>query len=338
MGLYSKDRSILIAILSPGFPSTPGGVTDHTHRLVGHWTAAGRTVRVIGDVALDPAEGVRELAASGVTGLLIQYVPFLYGRRGLSSYPERLARAAKTAGIRVTVFVHEPWVPMTRLPWLVLGPLQRRQLLRLVRVADRVITAVPAWRAALGPQTEVLYVGSNLGPVPPATSPTPLPAPVVFSPTAAGFRFGWIVAAARAIGAKPGLILIGTHAAEAPPHPDWDWRGRLPGPDALRIMAQARLMLAPFIDGATGRRTSLLAAVSSGARVISSGGPLLDPVFRDSPVLIANNEAEFVDLAVRTWNAPDAPAAREARLTWYGRHFEPAALDARLLRVVTGSP
>ena len=335
-----------LAVLSPGFPSSPGGVTDHTHRLVGHWAGAGHAVRVVADLGVEPETLAAELAESRVRGLLIQYVPFLYGRRGLSSYPERLAGSARTRGIQVILFVHEPWVPMTRLPWLVLGPLQRRQLRRLIRVADRVVTAVPAWRVTLGPRTELLYVGSNLGAVPSDIPSTQLAGPVVFSPTAAGLRFDWIVAAARAIGASPGLVLVGIDAAEARRHPQlagwidptWDWRGRLAAPEALRVIARAQLVLTPFVDGATGRRTSMLAAVSSGARVLSSTGPLLDPLFRESPVLLANSKSEFVDLAVRTWHAPDSPGARDARLAWYRAHLDPGLLDAKLLSLMTEKP
>lgn len=336
--------SSALAILSPGYPSTPGGVTDHTQRLQGHWSASGHTVRVIGDAATDPDVLASDLASASVRAVLIQYVPFLYARRGVTSWPERFARAARARGIRITVFVHEPWVPMTRLPWLVLGSLQRRQLLRLAGIADRVVTAVPAWQSALGRSTELVYVSSNLGPVPPGDRGSPLSAPVVFSPTAAGLRFDWIAAAARAIGCSPGLVLIGTDAAEGrgnaqiAPHfvATWDWRGRVAAGDALRLLARARLVLAPFDDGATGRRTSMLAAVSTGARVLSSTGPLLDPVFQNSPVILASSQAEFVEVAVRTWSATDGPVPRESRLAWYRTHMDPDELDARLLRVVTG--
>jgi len=334
-----------LAILSPGFPSVPGGVTDHTQRLVRSWSAAGHSVEVLGRTDADADSVTADLAGSGVTALLVQYVPFLYGRRGLSGWPERVARAARSRGIRVTLFVHEPWVPLTRLPWLVLGPLQRRQLRRLVRVADRTVTAVPAWRDLLGAAVDLVYVGSNLGSLPP-TVPAPLSSPVVFSPTAAGFRFDWVAAAAHAIGASPGLVCIGIDASAARHHPglaahfdsSWDWRGRLSATDALGVMARARLVLAPFEDGATGRRTSLLAAVSSGARVLSTTGPLFDPVFREGPILLAGSQPEFRDLAVRVWKTPDHSADREARLRWHRTHMEPSDLDARLLRITRGEP
>ncbi len=332
----------MLAILSPGFPSTPGGVTDHTHRLVRHWTTAGAAVRTWGNPRAAPEALAGELATAGGTGILIQYVPFLYGRRGLSTFPERLARAARERGIRVTVFVHEPWVPPTRLPWLVLSPLQQRQLRRLAGLAHATVTAVPAWRDTLG-RSELLYVGSNLGAVSADLPRDPLPAPVVFSPTAAGLQFDWVAAAARAIGASPELIVVGCDAAEARRHPQlarhfdaaWDWRGRPPAPDVLRVLARARLVLAPFVDGPTGRRTSMLGALSTGARVLSSTGPLMDPLFREG-LTLAGDPAEFAALARRLWQEPDTQGP-DARMAWYRRHFDAEMLDARLLGIVGGS-
>ena len=134
-----------IAILSPGFPGTRGGVTAHTKRLARAWSDSGHETTVIGDLSDGPEVVVERLHDANAKYLLVQYVPFLYGRRGLSRVPERIARQARNRGIRVTTFVHEPWVPPTRLPWLVLSPLQRWQLRRLLGLSDAVVTAVPHW-------------------------------------------------------------------------------------------------------------------------------------------------------------------------------------------------
>lgn len=333
-----------IAILSPGYPDRAGGVRDHTMRLERHWCDAGYRVRIVGNLDTPPATLAREWGRDSVGAALIQYVPFLYGRRGLSLYPERLAHAARARGIRVSVFVHEPWVPLTRLSWLVLSPLQRLQLRRLVAVSRAIVTAVPAWKQLLGADTRILPVGSCLGGSPEvAPEPAGL-APVVFSPAAAGLNLPWILAAARAIAATPALTLVGMSADDGQRHrelgrhfdPGWDWSGHLPAADALRSLARARLVLAPFVDGATARRTSLLAALGAGARVVSSRGPLLDPLFEGSPVFLAATESEFVEAALRIWNTPDSPAERVRRLAWYEQHFSVRRLDGRLLQWVQG--
>lgn len=331
-----------IAIVSPGWPDLPGGVTDHTSRLAAAWRATG--VQVVGDPGGSPGALIDRLAGRGVRALLLQYVPFLYGRRGLSRTPRRLLRAARARGLRTTVFVHEPWVPPTRIPWLVLSPLQRSQLARLLGDADAVVTPVPAWRAALGPRTELLPVGSTLGPPPPGEGQDPLPAPVLFSPLAAGLAWDHVAAAAAAIGADPTLIVVGATREAARSHrhvagwvrDDQDWRGRLPADAVLGTLQRARLVLAPFIDGLTGRRTSALAALSTGARVLSTDGPLTDPQFREGPVTLARGPEAFASAARALWDAPDGDAAREDRRAWYRDHLDPADLDRRLLAIVRG--
>lgn len=332
-----------VVLLAPRLPEG-GGVAHHTQRLVAAWRGAGCVVTVDSSSPLRPERQVGTWADAGATALLVQYVPFLYSRFGLSRGLVRLVRLARSTGLLVTLFVHEPWVPPTRLPWLVLSPLQKRQLLRLVRLANQTVTAVPAWAPILGVAVEIIYVGSNLGDPPETTEH--VDAPVLFSPFAAGLNWEWVTAAADAIGANPGLVVLGADATEARRHPatqglfrpTWDWRGRLPGEDVLRVAGGAPLALAPFTDGPTGRRGSLLALLSTGVRVITSHGHLADPFFVDGPIDVAHTRDEFVTLALRAWESRDTDAAAHVeRRAWYQRHLAPQDLDARLLAVVTGS-
>ncbi len=331
-----------IAILSPGFPDQPGGVTDHTTRLKTSWAAAGHRVRAIGRLDTSAEQITQELKRDGTAALLIQYVPFLYGRRGVSSFPKRLARCATASGIRVTTFVHEPWVPLTRLHWLVLSPIQRLQLRGLARACNAVVTAVPAWKRMLDAD-ELVYVGSTLGEPPsPDDDDAPVDAPLVFSPFAAGLNWEWIAAAVAAIGLD--LVVIGASAAEARGHSvvkkyarrSWDYMGRLSADDALSELTRARLVLAPFVDGLTARRTSAMAALSAGACLLSNTGPLFDSMFHDSPVNVAATKTQFVESAKRIWTTEDTPAQRDKRLDWYRRHLDPKVLDERLLALVLG--
>jgi hypothetical protein len=331
-----------VAIVSPGHPHVAGGVTDHTERLAQHWS--GSCLVVAHGATGGPAHRlVEDWRAAGVTAVLLQYVPFLYGRRGLSRFPLRIARAARRRGMRVTTFVHEPWVPPTRPPWWILSPLQRRQLRRLLMTSDAAVTAVPAWVPLLWGRPEVIPVGSTLG-EPSAPAGPPLAAPVLFSPFASGLLWSWVVAAAGAIGASPPLIVIGADAETARRHHTarhwfdgrWEWRGFVAPGEALALLARARLVLAPFEDGLTGRRTSAMAALSAGARLVSSRGPLLDPAFDDGPVQLATTQQEFAFLASRAWAEPDDPVRRAARLHWHHDHLDPEELDARLLRLVLG--
>lgn len=297
---------------------------------------------MLGNASLPHSSLAEKIEADSGGALLIQYVPFLYGRRGLSKLPERLARGCQTRGCRVSTFIHEPWVPPTRLPWLVLSPLQKRQLRRLASVSDAVVTAVPAWAENFGTKTKTVYVGSTLGDPPEEIDfDPPLDSPVVFSPFAAGLRWDWIARAVEKIGA--GLTIIGSDRATAAAHPavrryaneGWDYRGRVSAHEALQLLARTKLVLAPFVDGISGRRTSAMAALSVGARVLTSTGPLYDPRFAEGVAGVARSRAEFVEAAMRVWNAADAPESRSSRLRWYRTQLAGAKLDEDLLAIVS---
>jgi hypothetical protein len=206
------------------------------------------------------------------------------------------------------------------------------------------VTAVPAWRRLMGDDASVVYVGSTLGTPSAGPSGEPLSAPVVFSPLAAGLNWRWIRTAAEAIGAPKTMTVIGADATAAATHPSlkrwcsplWDFRGRVPADEALRLLSRARLVLSPFVDGLTGRRTSVLASLSVGARVISSSGPLFDPFFDNSPVAIASDERAFVEDALRNWDADETERGRLARRSWYDKRLSPEKLDRALLAIVAG--
>ena len=332
-----------IAIVSPGYPGSPGGVTDHTARLVESWTGNGETVHVFGDVSEPIASLTKRAEAEHIEALLIQYVPFLFGKRGISPFPKDLVACCKELGIRVTTFVHEPWVPPTRLPWLILSPLQRRQLRQLVALSDATVTAVPAWAGKLGPATQTVYVGSTLGDPPENIESEPqLPSPVVFSPFASGLQWDWIISAVEALDA--GLVVVGSDAQAASDHTivgryasdSWDYRGRVTADEALSLLARARLVLAPFVDGLTGRRTSAMASLSCGARLLTSAGHLSDPIFGDGPAVIAGSKEEFVQAACAAWGNEDSASDREQRQSWYRDHCSAAHLDNQLLTIVAG--
>jgi glycosyltransferase involved in cell wall biosynthesis len=338
-------RGVSVVIISPGFPAVRGGVTDHTGRLVRQWTAAGHDVRVWSERRGGARSLVTDWRDEGRRAILIQYVPFLYGRRGLSTFPRRLARAGRAAGLTAGVFVHEPWVPRTRVPWLVLSPLQRWQLLRLLDACDLAFTAVPAWRVLLDGRPELIPVGSTLGDPPAQPEGALVPAPVVFSPFAAGLNWEWIVAAAREIGAAPRLTVVGATWEEARRHhsagpyadPTWDWRGRLPAEEVLGLLMRARVVLAPFTDGLTSRRTSAMATLSVGTRMVSSTGPLFDERLADAGIALAADRHSFISLARAVWNTVDTADHRRTRLAWYADVLDPARWDGYLLRRLLGA-
>lgn len=331
----------MIGLYSPDLPPVPGGVADHTLMLARVLAARGAACTLLGArgepvraapvplrLGVTPgtlAPVTREL---GLTGLLVQYVPFLYARLGVAPALCRALRAVREGGARVGLFVHEPYVPFTRLPWLVTGVLQRRQLRCLVRAADRVYAAVPrfaeicrGYRADRAAVT-LAPIGANFEPSPlsrdaarAALGLAPGTVAIgVFSPAAAGLRLDWLRAAMQALATHRTVewIVFGFGSERL-------FRGEgVPanvralgtmGPTAVADTARALdLMAAPFADGLTMRRSSAMLGLHAGVPLVSSTGHLFDPQLSQYAAC-EDDVTSFVARVVALVNDPAARAA-----------------------------
>ncbi len=332
----------------------PGGVADHTLVLARALAARSLDVEVLGRRG-DPAvfaplpcrSGVTPrtlpaaVAAGGAGALVVQYVPFLYARFGLAPSLIRALGRVRRAGIGIGVLVHEPYVPFTRLPWLVTGWPMRWQLRALLAHADAAWSPVPDFvervRRVARPGTTlaVAPVGATV-PVEMATREAAraelrLAADVVaigaFSPGASGALTPWVRAAIAALAAESRVtwVLFGQGSGRVSPPPgaapagarhatrvmDLGWLE----PGALgRVFRALDLAVAPFSDGLTLRRTSAMAALAYGVPLVSSRGPLFDPSLADAAACEPTMEA-----FVATIRALVADPARRAALGAAGR-------------------
>jgi hypothetical protein len=227
-------------------------------------------------------------------------VPFLFARRGVAPALVSGMRRLEDAGVRLAVFMHEPFVPFTRLPWLLTGGPQRLQLRALLRGASHVYTAVPHFadiaRRYARPDSvvRVAPVGATL-PVSPlgrAEARATLglgdaqAAIGIFSPAASGFAHAWIAAAARRLGDDPRVVWVRFGHGSATALPGYP-SGRnviVAGEGAPdRVAATMRALdiaAAPYVDGLTLRRSSAMLALAHGVPTVSSEGPLFDPDLR----------------------------------------------------------
>jgi glycosyltransferase involved in cell wall biosynthesis len=72
---------------------------------------------------------------------------------------------------------------------------------------------------------------------------------------------------------------------------DWPARviapGPLPAPALAEYLRACDLVLQPYPDGASGRRTTLMAALANGVPVVTTIGVLSEPIWADGAVAVA---------------------------------------------------
>jgi hypothetical protein len=337
-----------LAVYCPDVPPVPGGVSDHTLVLSRALEARGRPPVVLArrgePSAFSPLECITgleardvpgEAARHGVTTLIIQYVPFLFARFGVSPALWLAADALAADGIEIVIILHEPYVPFTRLPWLVTGWPQRWQLRHLVRRATRVYTPTPDFakiaRRFAGPDTRVSVapVGAllPLSSLPRDASRRELGIPAdrvvigVFSPAASGFARDWVRTAAERLRSRPDVtwLLLGNGADTGvlPAGPNVMALGRLDAAPLARALRAVDVAAQPYEDGLTMRRSAAMLLLANGIATVSSSGEHLDPAC--AAVAACEGTAEtfakrveqlVVDPAVRAQYAAHAAAAR----------------------------
>lgn len=312
-------------ILAPEYPPRCGGVGDYTALLAGGLTAAGDRVTVWHpDNLPDRFDAASRAAiASGLRRdpgiLLVQYVPSAFGLHGMNVPICRWLAHLAQGGADVRVMFHEPFFYFgLRRPWRnVLALVQRRMAAILLRSATRVYYSTASWRRLLepyGPQSSVEVLPM------PATIPTDVPDDVVGrfrarlagSPLVGHFgTYGDHVAGELARIVPPLLerlprarvLLAGRGAASFARQLGNGAGARLDvlaeqdGPSVAAALRACDILVQPFPDGVTTRRTSMMAALSSGRPVVTTSGALTETVWAGGAVAMApaGEPMRFVD-------------------------------------------
>lgn len=251
------------------------------------------------------------LRAAGKDRVLVQYTPHAYGWKGMNRpFCHWLSRLAHPD---LTVIFHEVAFPR------IAGQPLRHRVLHLVttqmaamvaRAARRVMVTIPAWKATL----RALVPGlAQVGLFPVCSG-----IPVIDEAAAVAAirqRLGWgsdrvvghfgtydsriadllIPALAQVLGQGTCRILllgIGGDRARGALIARWPAlgdrvhaSGDLGERDLSLHLQTCDLMLQPYPDGATGRRSTLMAALSHGVAVVSTIGHLSEPWWSDSGAL-----------------------------------------------------
>ncbi|NTX57878.1 glycosyltransferase family 4 protein [Myxococcus sp. CA039A] len=309
---------------------------------------------------LGPARLTRELdRCPGPRRLLLQYVPHAFGMKAMN-VPFCAWFATRRQDER-WVFFHEivyPWSPRDRLRHQVLAGTTWVMARLLAQGLDRAFVSIPAWTrhlpANVQPLAEWCPIPSTL-PVDPAEAAiqqvrTALgPGPWLghfgtYAPSITGILEAVLVPLLRAERQRKVLLLGRTSREFAQAlvsrHPDLTERvvarGALPGGDVAAHLAAVDLLVQPYPDGVTSRRTTVMAGLSLGCPLVTNTGHHTEPLWRelDAVALVEGTAtAPLVQAAERLLSNPTERlqlGERAARA--YREHFALERTVERLLR------
>lgn len=321
----------MIGLYCPDLPPVRGGVSDHTLALGRALEALGHGPAVLGQrgdpelfaplfcrVGLSPWGVRRAVRERALKAVVVQYVPFLFARRGVSAKLCLALWGLTRDRVQIGVVLHEPYVPFTRLAWLVTGWPMRWQLKYVLRRAAFVYAPVPRYveiarKYATAAKVKLAPIGATL-PVSTVTREAArlrlglasgVVAIGVFSPAAAGFNRAWVEEACKRLAAYPQVVWVsfgfgGDLVLKDPPPGLKLVRVRDDDPEVItRTMRALDIVAAPYSDGLTLRRSGAMLALAHGVPTVSSTGPLYD--------------RRLMELAACE-STPDAFASRLARL------------------------
>jgi len=366
-----------IGLFSGAYPPELDGIGDYTGLLAGELGSrhevrvftgfqksysANAKVPVLG--VFDPAKpatvrGLLKAVAADppLDRLVVQYNPFGFGPRGYNPWLP-LALSRLRTQVPVSVMFHETYVPCESPAQFAMRLWQIPQFVSLCRISGPIYSScsrwLPAIRRAAGRDAILLPVGSNIG----LSKLSRLEARSrlgvdentrvwgVFGSAHPSRLLDWICEAAKATASSAGsgsaLVYIGADGEEFRRILDPGVRfidcGLLPG-DAVgdRLMA-ADCMLAPFIDGLSTRRGSVIAAFQHGIPVVSTSSRWTDALLLGQEELsvflspVHDGADGFASLTRRVANGLPIAVSRQIALKEYSaRHFGWPSISAALL-------
>ena len=256
-------------MISPHDSSPACGVYDHAERLSEALRAGGDDIVFVKPDAI-PATGVFDLVH-------LHFVPFLFRGWGAGAF-DLMLRLRRRAPVVLTV--HEPRIDYGGSPRRQLLALGQDALLQaLVGIARAVIVPTAAWLPYLrGREASVIPAGSTL-----ALDAAPRPEPThlvigVISSGHAGRLPRLASAAARAAGERRSADVVGLGVDRGD---GIAYTGYLDYPRFEAALASCSLLVLPYLDGVSGRRTSFISALQLGIPTATT----LMPGFDDFPAI-----------------------------------------------------
>lgn len=300
--------------------------------------------------------------------LWIQWVPHLYQQHGIVPMMSRLLRRLRHYPLSVELMVHELWTDGPSWQAKTLGHLQRRSLLALIPDADHILVSSYPWVTLLQDLAPNHRHRVHWMPIP-STMPyafvsqdvrteschllgieTDRPIILIFSPGGSGVDHPLLCRAWEMVQKnvpKAQLVVVGqtpdlfhkslTQATQESNRQSLIWLGPR-DPSTINFLLQAAdLQLAPFVDGVSSRRTTVMAAMQHGLCVLTTEPRSIpgDPLRDSGLVMIPRGDTEaFASMAVQLLQQPLQRHQRALRgQQYYSDWHSPYRLQLRLQEI-----
>jgi glycosyltransferase involved in cell wall biosynthesis len=331
-------------------------IDEYSRRLVNALCDNGVTARYVAD-GLSSAR----LQVEDPRWILLQYNPFAYGHWGIAP---RLIQEAfafrRRTGVLLAVSVHEAWVDTDdhgRARWrsALMGAYQQAQLASLMRVADVVMAATQPLARKVGHDAIHVPVGSNITPATvtreDARDRLGLGDELVVS------LFGGdrpdraleyataaieLVAKARGPGAVKVLNLgLGAPQLDISREIAVDTPGHLEADELSVRLRASDVLLLPFFDGLSTRRTTLMAGLAHGLPIVGLYGPGTDDILTGCPEALTltpvGDVNAYAHATLQLANNPDRlRASGESGHQLYEKHFDWSITASRVATALGG--
>lgn len=284
--------------------------------------------------------------------LLVQYVPAVFGSRGANVSFCRWVRSRTRAGADVRVMFHEPYLSLRSRPDHLLTALAQRSMARtLLDGVPIVYLSTETWRRYLSPYGSRAVKRAMTLPIPSAIPRVSCPEGVCVARrqsigTAQHLvghfgTYGRHVApllrrtADDLLSSDPSVAVLCTGAGsesfvekilvERP-----EFRDRLTGTgrasvrDVSLILQACDVLVQPYPDGVTTRRTSVMAGLANGRAVVTTEGPLTEDIWRETGCVSLTHSAAALASATRDLLATATAriSLEERALTTYTSKFD----------------
>ncbi len=339
-------------VVSPPRHGAFDGIGDYSDRL----SQALAVTTPATHVTMGPA--LQAVPASEVSAVFLQYYPRAFvGGEGRMA--RRWLRAIRAAGVPVVITMHELWPPSAR----TLRRMGARVVMKhaagrtiahasdVVCTQDRSVSELRLAGLVEPPRVTVIPVGSNIERVEAPPLPLRSPQTVSMFGQPAAMHGPTLTALAQWLDQQRGRVTLrwlNRSVEEA--RQTWvdqlglstahiEFFGGLAIPEASAVLASADLAIAPYVDGVSTRRTTLVAQLQHGRPIVGTDGESTGAVLRRQPALALSpvgSSADFVGTVDRLLVDPSARVAMgDAALALFDAEFSWPRIAAAYLRLLT---